>query len=106
VKEKIYIDGFAGLHNFEMELNRINVLIGPQASGKSVVAKLVYFFNEVMIDYGRLLLIGRLYYDKELEINKFIEDAFKDIFNLNLIKNKFTIEYNRLALKIKISQDK
>jgi len=54
VTEKIYIDGFAGLNNFEKDLNRINVLIGPKASGKSVVAKLFYFFNDVVLNFTQL----------------------------------------------------
>ena len=95
--EKIYIDGFAGLNNFEMELNRINVLIGPQASGKSVVAKLVYFFNEMLIDYTKFILT-----EKEDELNEFVTSEFKQIFNLNLLKNSFIIIYERTNFRVKI----
>jgi len=97
--EKIYIDGFAGLNNFEMELNRINVLIDPQASGKSVVAKLVYFFNDVVLSFTQLSMRGL---DQELQ--SFIEQEFKNTFNLNLIKNNFTIKYERHNFKATILQ--
>lgn len=45
--EKLYIENFAGLNNVEFEFNSINIIIGPQASGKSVVVKLVYFFKSI-----------------------------------------------------------
>lgn len=43
--EKISIDNFGGLKKLEFELKNINILIGPQASGKSISVKLMYFFK-------------------------------------------------------------
>ena len=45
MKEKIIIENFGGLKKMEFELKSINILIGPQASGKSVSVKLMYFFK-------------------------------------------------------------
>jgi predicted ATPase len=45
MEEKIKIENFGGLKNLEFEVKRINVLIGPQASGKSICVKLLYFFK-------------------------------------------------------------
>ena len=45
-KEYLSIENFAGLKENEIELGRMNVFIGPQASGKSVCAKLFFFFKE------------------------------------------------------------
>lgn len=45
--EKILIQNFAGIREMEIEVKKINVLIGPQASGKSVVAKLLYYFKSI-----------------------------------------------------------
>lgn len=45
-KEYLSIENFAGLNENEIELGRMNVFIGPQASGKSVCAKLFFFFKE------------------------------------------------------------
>lgn len=47
MKEKLEITNFAGIEHWEVELNSINILIGPQASGKSVTAKLFYFFKSI-----------------------------------------------------------
>ena len=45
MSEFIRISNFGGIKEMEMELKPINVIIGPQASGKSVTAKLLYFFK-------------------------------------------------------------
>lgn len=43
--EKLTIKNFAGIKELEIEVKRINILIGPQASGKSVCAKLLFYFK-------------------------------------------------------------
>lgn len=45
VQEKLIIRNFGGIAHMELEFKRINLFIGPQASGKSLVVKLVYFFR-------------------------------------------------------------
>lgn len=44
-QEKLIIRNFGGIAHMELEFKRINLFIGPQASGKSLVVKLVYFFK-------------------------------------------------------------
>lgn len=43
--EKITIQNFAGIKSMTLEIKAVNVLIGPQGSGKSVTVKLLYFFK-------------------------------------------------------------
>ena len=45
MSEKLTIKGFAGLGELSIDLRKINVFIGPQATGKSVTAKLLYLFK-------------------------------------------------------------
>ncbi len=45
---KLIIDGFLGFKSTEIEIRPITVLIGPQATGKSVIAKLLYYFYDYM----------------------------------------------------------
>ena len=45
--EKLIIDGFAGIHGFELEVRPFTVLIGPQSVGKSIAAKLLFFFRSI-----------------------------------------------------------
>ncbi|MFZ4861304.1 AAA family ATPase [Sphingobacterium sp. Mn56C] len=43
--EKILIENFGGINNMEFDFKSINILIGPQGSGKSITVKLLYFFK-------------------------------------------------------------
>ena len=43
--ETIYIENFAGIKKMDFDFKSINILIGPQGSGKSVTVKLMYFFK-------------------------------------------------------------
>jgi predicted ATP-dependent endonuclease of OLD family len=43
--EKLTIKNFAGIKELEIEIKKVNILIGPQASGKSVRAKLLFYFK-------------------------------------------------------------
>lgn len=54
--ERLIIQNFAGL-NIDIELGRINIFIGPQASGKSVTAKCLYWaksFTEELLKLSNL----------------------------------------------------
>ena len=44
--ETLRIRRFAGITDATIKLSRMNVFIGPQASGKSVCAKLIFYFRE------------------------------------------------------------
>lgn len=70
--ERITIKGFAGLDSVCIDLARITALIGPQASGKSVTAKLLYFFRNIWRD-----LFFSLEIDKDVDSRK---DAVKQTF--------------------------
>jgi predicted ATPase len=50
MKEKISIKNFSIINEIDMEVNKINVLIGEQASGKSLVSKLIFFFRRVVLE--------------------------------------------------------
>ena len=43
--EKLIIHNFLTIRSAEIEVRRFNLFIGPQASGKSVIVKLLYFFK-------------------------------------------------------------
>lgn len=43
--EKLIVSNFAGIKELEIDIRKINILIGPQASGKSVCAKLLFYFK-------------------------------------------------------------
>lgn len=65
--QKIIIHNFAAIKYAEIEVKKILVLIGEQASGKSTIAKLIYFFKTIQED-----LFSQIYRDKQnqsLDIN-------------------------------------
>ena len=48
--EKIEIKDFVGIKDITLEIKQINILIGPQASGKSVIAKLIFYFKNFIFE--------------------------------------------------------
>ncbi len=90
MKETITIKNFGGLKNVTIPLNSINIFIGKQASGKSVTAKLIYFFRKVFEDIFNGLVEDK----KRKEINEDITNRFKTYFPVeSWSKNEFFIRY-------------
>jgi predicted ATP-binding protein involved in virulence len=50
MKEKLIIDKFAGIDHIEMELGEITLLIGSQATGKSISAKCLFYLKSFVFD--------------------------------------------------------
>lgn len=48
--EKIEIRDFVGIKDITLEVKAINILIGPQASGKSIITKLLFYFKNFIFD--------------------------------------------------------
>ncbi|MDD1414703.1 ATP-binding protein [Dolichospermum sp. ST_con] len=57
--QKIIIKNFGAIKYAEIEIKKTLVLIGEQASGKSTIAKLIYFFKTIKDD-----LFSQIYRDK------------------------------------------
>ena len=69
--QKIIIKNFGPVQDAEIEIKKVLVLIGEQASGKSTIAKLIYFFKGLS---NYLLYHFRRYISNNLEkINTDIE---------------------------------
>jgi hypothetical protein len=47
---KLTVKNFSVIEDAELEFGKITVLIGPQASGKSLLCRLAYFFQKVVIE--------------------------------------------------------
>jgi AAA15 family ATPase/GTPase len=99
--ESIHIKNFGGIKEMTMEINKINILIGPQASGKSVTAKLIYFFKKIPI-----LLLSELESpdDKEsledLTLDQFLRYFPRDTWP----KGNFHIEFKSGGGKIQLQK--
>ncbi|WP_395685025.1 AAA family ATPase [Caenimonas koreensis] len=44
---RLHVENFSCIESADFELGAINILIGPQASGKSVLSKLLFFFIDI-----------------------------------------------------------
>jgi predicted ATP-binding protein involved in virulence len=74
--EKIKIENFAGIKSMDFEFKSINLLIGPQGSGKSITVKLLYFFKSFFSE-----IIGSIDSDEsKRELDKKQKEKFMTFF--------------------------
>lgn len=103
--EKIEIQDFAGIKDISIEVKQINILIGPQASGKSIIAKLLYYFKNFVIEILNAALNSKTKRDLDKDFKlKFIEffpssSWGKKNFKIRYYINKEYIEISRKILK-------
>ncbi len=88
--EKLIVKNFLTLQDIEIDIKKINVIIGRQAEGKSILAKLVYFFRDFFNDYLNSIMNQQ---DKR-QFDKRMKDKFLKIFpRYAWQKQKFEIKY-------------
>jgi ABC-type lipoprotein export system ATPase subunit len=75
---KIIIQNVGPISNIEMELNKINVIMGPQSCGKSTIAKIVSYCQWVE---KRYILDG-----------KYEEDISKQLLNFHHLDKNYFVE--------------
>lgn len=89
-QEQIRISGLAGLNDTRIDLGRFNLFIGPQASGKSVAAKVLYFFRsfcDAAIDSIAVALTYETFLKERIkQFDRYFPPAFRSA-------NGFRIEY-------------
>lgn len=99
-KERLIIKNFFTLKEVDIELGKYNVFIGEQASGKSLIIKLLHFFRTV------LRLPINSYTNSEQDIIGYVLNYFKQIFRLEGLNYNFNsnLEYQHTKdIKIFIS---
>lgn len=88
--QKIIIKNFRQISYAEIEVKDFLFLIGEQASGKSTIAKLIYFFKSLKQDYIDLLRDN----NDVNEFIKIIQDKFAVYFgSTKWLSDDFYIEY-------------
>lgn len=102
MEEILIINNFAGITKLEIELNKINIFIGPQASGKSIAAKLIFYFKSFIAEIRKG--IENKENKREIDrnhINRFINYFPKETW----AKSSFSIEYIIGETKIEIHKN-
>lgn len=101
MNEVLKISNFLCIDELTIELKKINVVIGPQASGKSVVAKLSYFFKQFIWE----LFYSAIQENEKSEFDERIVGRFFKLFPSSGWGNDdFNIEYRVSDIFIRVSR--
>ena len=101
--QTLVVEGFLGLKEAKIELNSVTVIIGEQATGKSIVARLFFFFNEYLANFDKIshLTEPKKYYDERMA------REFSEIFpSYSWEESKFQIEFTNSEHRISLSSAK
>jgi len=98
----LQIKNFACIDDATVKIGeKLTVLIGPQASGKSVISKLIYFFQSLLIEERQSL-------EENLSLDAFrdaIKDKFLEWFPIESHGGKiFTVSFNENGESITIAR--
>ncbi|MGC9525289.1 MAG: AAA family ATPase [Limnospira sp.] len=89
--EKLIIKNFAGLNHIDIEIKKINILIGPQASGKSMIAKILFYCKGLIDEIFANGINGKTQRELDLEL----KNKFEDYFPVDSWRNtNFCIRYS------------
>ncbi|KLI16840.1 hypothetical protein SZ50_11520 [Brachyspira hyodysenteriae] len=99
--QKIIIRNLLVVKDFEMEINKFNLIIGEQSSGKSTISKAIFFFKDIN-NYMKFLI-----YTLTNNINYNIIKLYNDSIKTFFIKNFDKLENidDNLYLKYKYKQN-
>ncbi|MEC6881996.1 AAA family ATPase [Photobacterium piscicola] len=89
--QNIKINNFICLNDIDMDIKKLTILIGPQSSGKSLISKLIYFFQEdVTKTYFKSIQNNGL----KNELDKEVIEIFENYFDKSIWgKQQFIIRY-------------
>ena len=101
--QTLVVEGFLGLKEAKIELNSVTVIIGEQATGKSIVARLFFFFNEYLANFDKISHLTELKKNYDEKMTR----EFSEIFpSYSWEESKFEIEYTNSEHRISLSSAK
>lgn len=93
--QKIEVRHFGPIDEATIVIRPLLVLIGPQASGKSTLAKLIYFFHQLPLEFfSRFYQSERDFMDMTQDLIVPIREKFYDFFGSTFHLPDFTIVYH------------
>ena len=100
--ENLKINNFLSIQKVDIQLKKINIFIGPQAQGKSVIAKLIKYFKDYPTNLTRHVSEGKT----KRDILKEEKSRFIKIFPQQYWSNDcFNITYSNKHYSIEISNN-
>lgn len=103
---KILIQNIGPISNVDIELNKVNILMGPQSSGKSTIAKIISYCQWVE---KRYILDGEYKYDVSeqlLDFHRLSENYFSEKSFFEYESDFIKISYKGIKLKQTIRKKK
>ncbi len=91
--QKIVIKNFGPVKDAEIEIKDILVLIGEQASGKSTIAKLIYFFKSLSTEFFNIVYKLKEWEKLTIEVRRPIKTKFLSLFGTSVYLSDFEITY-------------
>ena len=89
--KKLEIHNFGPTKNVAIEIKPMLVLIGPQASGKSTIAKVIYFFETISDDFFAAYSQSE---ESEIYLKKYLSTIIKNKFLKYFgLKKSFSLKY-------------
>ena len=105
--EKIEIKDFVGIKDISIEVKQINILIGPQASGKSIIAKLLYFFKIFPFEIINAAVVSNSQKDLEKEVkSKFVKYFPSSSWGNKSFKIRYFLNKQYMEISCKQSKEK
>lgn len=95
--QKLIIKNFRQIPYAEIDITKFTIFIGSQASGKSTIAKLIYFFKSLKQDYFDVIYTNPEKTDLDLQklFIKTIQDKFNLYFGFSTeLSQDFELEYH------------
>lgn len=98
---RLVVNDFSCIVEADLEVSTLTVLIGPSASGKSIISKLIFFFNDLLNEQWQTIEEG-----KGLDAFKdLVKIKFKEWFPVEAWGNKkFQIEFYSGDYQVRISR--
>lgn len=96
--QRIIVKNFGPLKDIDLEIKDYMIFLGPQASGKSTLAKLLYFFREIEFSLILFLvkesdnIVNQDYVDKKL--NEIVNSRFNQLFGDYSFSEKISINFH------------
>ncbi len=103
---KVIIENIGPITLAEIDLNKVNIVMGPQSSGKSTIAKIVSFCQWVE---KRYILDGNFtedFNERFKEFHRISDSYFSDSSLIKYVSDSVTISYKGFHHKFKIEKNK